>query len=60
MYREGRLSVHRKNEFRKRRAKKRGYAVTVKEILPLISIPLHQVMALKISIPNHASSVQFR
>ena len=52
MYREGRLSVHRRNKFRKRRAEKRGYAVIVNEILPPIRILLHQVMALKISIPK--------
>ena len=34
-----------------------GYAGTVKEILPLINIPLHQVMASKISIPNDMLAV---
>ena len=51
MGRKLRLAVHRKNEFRKKLAKKRGYTVTVRQSLP-ISLPLDQVMALKISIPK--------
>ena len=50
MGRKLRLSVHRKNEFRKKRAKKRGYIVTVRPSLP-ISLPLENFTVLKISIP---------
>ena len=49
MGRKLRLSVHRKNEFRKKPAEKRGYTVTVRQSLP-ISLPLDKVMVLKISI----------
>ena len=42
----------RKNEFRKKRAKKQGYTVTVTPSLP-VSVPLSQVNVLKISIPSH-------
>ena len=42
MGRQLRLSVHRKNEFRKKYAKHRGYNVTVTPCLP-VRIPLHLV-----------------
>ena len=42
MGRRLRLSVHRKNEFRKKYAKHRGYNVTVTPCLP-VRIPLHLV-----------------
>ena len=48
-----RLSVHRKNEFRKKRAKKRRYKVTVRESLPLdllkISIPKDKLLVSSIN-----------
>ena len=51
MGRKLRLSVHRKNEFRKKQAKKQRYTVTVRESLP-ISLTLDKVTVLKISIPK--------
>ena len=42
MGRQLRLSVHRKNEFRKKYAKQRGYNVTMTPCLP-VRIPLHLV-----------------
>ena len=42
MGRQLRLSVHRKNEFRKKYAKQRGYNITMTPCLP-IRIPLHLV-----------------
>ena len=52
MYKKGRLSVHRKNEFRKRRAEKRGICtVTVSHSFP-ISIPTAEVSLFRISLPK--------
>ena len=57
MGRKLRLPVHRKNEFKKKRAKKRRYKVTVRESLPLgllkISIPKDKLL---VSSVNELSS----
>ena len=52
MYKKGRLEVHRKNEFRKRRAERRGICtVTVSQSYP-ISIPINKVNLFRMSIPK--------
>ena len=51
MYRKLRLSVHRKNEFRKKRTAKRGCTMKVTRSFP-ISLPLDLVSVLKVSIPK--------
>ena len=54
MYTKGRLSVHRKNEFRKRTANtgRRGRCtVTVSNSFPL-SIPITEVNLLRVSLPK--------
>ena len=49
---KGRLSVHRKNEFRKRRAERRGiYTVTLSNSFP-IPIPTTKVNLFTISLPK--------
>ena len=49
MYRKGRLSVYRKNEFRKRRAEKRGSSTITITHFP-VSIPMADISIFKISI----------
>lgn len=52
MYRKGRLSVHRKNEFRKHRAEKKGSCtVTITHLFP-VSVPKADISLFKISIPK--------
>jgi len=52
MARKFRIAVHRKNEFRKKRADKRSYAVKLAQSFP-IRILLDLVTVLKVSISKH-------
>ena len=52
MYRKGQLSVHRKNEFCKRRAERRGICtVTLSNSFP-VSIPITKVNLFRVSLPK--------
>ncbi len=60
MGRKLRLSVHRKNEFRKKRTKQRGHVVSVSRLYP-ISIPLQQVALSKPSGSIHEpNNIEFK